>query len=44
MRIYKGTITEPDQIENLLRMCDSDKTWMVLSEKMREPWVKEYPK
>jgi len=44
MRKFNGTITEPDQIENLLRMCNSEKTWMVLSERMKEPWVSPYEK
>jgi len=40
MRSFRGYITEPDQIECLLRMCDSQKMWEVLREKMKEPWVK----
>ena len=39
MRNFKGTITENDQIECLLRMCDKQKMWEVLREKMKEPWV-----
>jgi hypothetical protein len=40
---YKGTITEPDQIENLLRMCDNYTMWEVLRDpdRMGEPWVTE---
>lgn len=45
MRKFNGTITEPDQIECLLRMCDNHTMWEVLRDpkRMGEKWVeKEY--
>jgi len=40
---FNGTITDSNQIECLLRMCDNHTMWDVLLNRMGEKWVnKEY--